>query len=222
MQRTNFLSRLTKKSLFILLILNTLFAYSQDKNKSRLKPYKIGILYNYASNENFLNDDPDYDYKTNTYKLQAFYKLTNWKGLDIELIVQPQIQFIQHQLLNIQYITPDQENYLDKREEFIKLKSLHLYGIEFGFAFKKQLLKKLEVQGTISLGLNYIDTRTERLAKGFTFNENFSLGLSYEILPKSYFYIGSNIFGHVSNLDFQKPNDGYNIFGVEIGYSFRI
>ncbi len=47
------------------------------------------------------------------------------------------------------------------------------------------------------------------------FIENFSLGFSYETFPNSFLYFGSNIFGHVSNLDFQKPNDGYNILGLE-------
>lgn len=200
----------------------TYFVYSQDQKQSKLKPYKVGFLYNSASNENFLNDDSDYTYSTNTYKAQAIYDLTKWKGMAIELIVQPQIQFLKHQLLNIQYITPDQENYLEKREEFIQLKKMNLYGIEFGFALKKRIFRKLDLQGTISLGFNYIDTRTERLAKGFTFNENFSLGFSYEILSNSYLYVGSSIFGHVSNLNFQKPNDGYNIFGLEVGYSVKI
>jgi hypothetical protein len=200
----------------------TYFVYSQDQKQSKLKPYKVGFLYNSASNENFLNDDSDYTYSTNTYKAQAFYDLMKWKGMAIELIVQPQIQFLKHQLLNIQYITPDQENYLEKREEFIQIKTMNLYGIEFGFALKKRIFRKLDLQGTISLGFNYIDTRTERLAKGFTFNENFSLGFSYNILSNSYLYVGSSIFGHVSNLNFQKPNDGYNIFGLEVGYSVKI
>ncbi len=196
--------------------------YSQVEKQSKLKPYKIGFLYNYASNENFLNDDPDYTYTTNTYKAQAFYKLTNWKSLEVELIVQPQIQFLQHQLLNKWYITPDQENVDEKIAEFTQPKSMNMYGVEFGFGFKKQLLTKLKIQGTISLGFNYIDTRTERLAKGFTFNENFSLGFSYKMLSNSYLYLGSNVFGHVSNLDFQKPNDGYNVFGFEVGYAILL
>ncbi|OBY65813.1 hypothetical protein LPB301_08305 [Polaribacter reichenbachii] len=74
----------------------------------------------------------------------------------------------------------------------------------------------------MSLGFNYIDTRTERIAKGFTFLENFSLGISYETFSDSYLYIGTNLFGHVSNLDFNLPNAGYNILGLEIGYSFKI
>ena len=204
-------------SFFSLFIVMT--SFSQERNKSILKPYKLGFLYNFSSNENFIFDDVDYTYITNTYKAQVFYKLGKWKNIDLELIVQPQVQFLKHQLINEQFITPDQENYLEKRTEFTKAKMMNLYGLEFGFGAKKEITEKLNLQGTISLGLSFIDTRTERLTKGFTFIENFSLGFSYKIVKNSYLYIGTN-FGHVSNLNFQKPNDVYNVLGIEIGYSY--
>lgn len=211
------------KNIFLVLLFLSIpfLANSQEKKKSKLKPYKIGFLYNNGTNDNFLFDDLDYTYSTDTYKGQVFYKLGNWKSLDFELLVQPQIQFLNHQLINEQYITPDQERYLEKRVEFTSPKTMHLYGVEFGFVTKKKIFQKLDLQGTISLGFNYIDTRTERLAEGFTFIENFSLGFSYHILKNSFLYVGTN-FGHVSNLNFQKPNDGYNILGLEIGYSIQI
>mgnify|MGYP003652773755 CR=1 FL=1 len=204
-----------------ILILIPIICFSQEKKKSILKPIKIGVLFNYGTNENFVFDDVDYTYSTNTYKLQAFYELGNWKNIDFELIVQPQVQFLKHQLLNKWYVTPDQENVEEKIAEFTQPKNMNLYGLEFGFASKLKLTNKLDLQGTISLGFSYIDTRTERLAKGFTFIENFSLGFSHQIFQKSFIYIGAN-FGHVSNLNFQKPNDGYNILGLEVGYSYKL
>ncbi len=202
-----------------MLLFVVLLSFSQEKEKTSLKPYKVGFLYNFGVNENFIFNDVDYTYSTNTYKTQAFYKLGSWKNIDIEMIVQPQIQFLKHQLINEQFVTPDQENYLEKRTEFTKAKTLNLYGMELGFAAKKKVSEKLDIQGTISLGFSFIDKRTERLAKGFTFIENFSLGFSYKTLKNCYLYLGTN-FGHVSNLNFQKPNDGYNILGLEIGYSY--
>lgn len=197
------------------------FSFSQDVKKGVLKPIKIGFLYNYGTNENFINDDPDYTYSTKTFKVQAFYKLGNWKNLGFQLIVQPQMQFVKHQLINEQFVLPNEVNYLEKRAEFTQPKKMHIYGIEFGFATKKRITNKLDFQGTISLGFNYIDTRTERLAKGFTFTENFSFGFSHETFKNSFVYLGTN-FGHVSNLNFQKPNNGYNILGLEIGYSYKL
>ena len=215
------LNLMIKKTILFFTFFFVTYCYNQNKKDWSLTPKKIGVLYNYGSEDNFLFDDKDYTYSTNTLKLQAFYNLGSWRNFDFELIVQPQVQFLQHQLLNEFYVTPDQENFREKIAEFIQPKNMNLYGIEFGFAGKKELFKKLDLQASISLGFSYIDTRTERLAKGFTFIENFTLGFSYQIFKESFLYIGSN-FGHVSNLNFQKPNDGYNILGLEIGYSFKI
>ncbi|MDD7913889.1 acyloxyacyl hydrolase [Polaribacter sp. MSW5] len=66
-----------------------------------------------------------------------------------------------------------------------------------------------------------MNKRTERVAKGFTFIENFSIGFSHHSFKNSFIYFGTN-FGHVSNLNFQLPNDGYNILGLEIGFSYFI
>lgn len=204
-------------SLFYLFLLFSLCIYSQEKAK--LKPDKIGFLINYGSEDNFIFNDTDYTYESVAIKGQAFYKLKNWKNLQLHLIVQPQVQFISHQLLNEQYITPDQEDYINKRIEFTAKKHLQMYGLEFGFGFSKKVTETLALYSTISLGFNYIDTRTERLAKGFTFLENFSLGLSRKVNEVSSLYLGCN-FGHISNLNFKLPNDGYNILGLEIGYNF--
>ncbi len=209
-----------KKNLALLILFFvSVITFSQKKNKSVLKPTKIGFLYNFGSGENFIFNDADYTYSTNTFKAQAFYKLGKWKNIELELIVQPQVQFIKHQLINEQFVTPEQENYLEKRIEFTKAKKMNLYSLEFGFAAKKSLTKKLDLQGTISLGFSIIDTRTERVAKGFTFIENFSVGFSHQTFKNSFLYIGTN-FGHVSNLNFQKPNNGYNVLGIEVGYSY--
>ena len=183
-------------------------------------PYKIGILFNNANEKNFLFDDLDYYYKTNTLKGQLFYKLGNTFGLNFDLVLQPQIQFIKHQLLNKHFVQPEYgANYLEKRIEFTQLKSIHLYALEFGVNIRKRITKKLNIQAQIGLGFSIIDTETERLAKGFTFIENGSLGLEYKTSTKTSIYIGSNI-GHVSNFDFQEPNSGYNILGYEIGFRY--
>jgi hypothetical protein len=50
-------------------------------------------------------------YSTNTFKRQAFYQLGNWKNLKLELIVQPQIKVLKHQLLNEFFVLESDENY---------------------------------------------------------------------------------------------------------------
>jgi hypothetical protein len=205
--------------LLFVLFLSSLFSFAQTPKNGVLNIKKIGFLYNNAQSDNFIFNDKDFTYSTKTYKLQAFYNLGNWKSLDFELIAQPQYQVLKHQLINEQFVLPSEENYEEKRTEFTTPKTMHLYAFELGFVMKKALLEKLDFLVTIGLGLAAIDTRSERLAKGFTFIENGSLGLSYKITKNTFAYLGSNV-GHVSNLDFQTPNAGFSVVGFEAGISY--
>lgn len=210
------MKRITLLSLLLFIAIQN---YGQQKDKSFLIPYKIGLLYSNANEKNFLFDDTDYFYKTNTLKGQLFYKLGKVLSVDLELAIQPQVQFLRHQLLNPFYITPNIPDYLSKRKTYTQLKSMHLYALEFGLAFKKQLFSQLSLQITAGVGVSYIDTATERLAKGFTFIENGSIGLNIQTSATTILYLGGTI-GHVSNFDFQLPNDGYNILGFELGFNY--
>jgi hypothetical protein len=206
------------KYILIVLFFSSLLSSAQTPKKGVLNIKKIGFIYNNAHSDNFIFDDKDFTYAANTYKIQAFYNLGSWKSLDFELILQPQYQVIQHQLINEQFVLPSEENFVEKRKEFTSPKTMHLYAFELGFVMKKALLKRLDFLVTIGLGLAAIDTRTERLAKGFTFIENGSLGVSYKITNTTYVYLGGNV-GHVSNLDFQSPNAGFSFVGFEAGIS---
>jgi len=205
--------------LFLIVFFFTVTTIKAQVKIDKLKPKKIGFLYNYANEKNFIFDDKDYSYNTKTYKIQAFYYLGSWKSLDFELIVQPQYQRIYHQLDNEQFVLPSELNYLEKRTEFTSPKNINLYGFELGFVLKKKLLKNIKFLATIGLGVATIDTSTERLAKGFTFLENGSLGLCYQFYKQTTLYIGSNI-GHVSNFDTKKPNNGYSFLGFEVGLQY--
>ena len=207
--------------LFITLLIGFTSIAAQDSKKGLFNIKKIGFLYNNANDKNFIFDDKDFSYSTNTYKLQAFYNLGTWKSLKFELILQPQMQILEHQLLNKQFVLPTEENYQEKRTEFTTPKTMHLYAFELGFVINKKILNKLDYLMKIGLGLATINSRTERLAKGFTFIENASLGLSYNLVDTTFLFIGSNI-GHVSNLDTQKPNNGYSFVGFEVGISYII
>ncbi len=210
-----------KIRIFIFLFFSVLITFGQESKKAVLFPNRVGFIYNNANEKNFLFDDLDYSYSTNTFKAQAFYNLFDWQSFQFDLIVQPQVQVLKHKLLNEQFVLPNEDNYQQKRIEFTSDKTIYLYATEFSFAIKKQLINKLNLQVTIGLGLAIIDTRTERLAKGFTFIENGSLGFTYDISKKTALYFGSNI-GHVSNFDFQSPNNGYNVLGLEIGFSYLL
>jgi hypothetical protein len=208
-----------KQHLFLILCFTFFTLKAQETKRGILNIKKIGFLYNYANEDNILFDDVDYIYSTNTLKLQVFYDLGTWKNWGIELIVQPQIQSIKHQMTNPYFVLPSEEDYQNKIIEFTTPKTMHLYAFELGFVLKRELIKNLDFRITGGLGVATINTRTERLAKGFTFIENGSLGFSYKTTKKTALYIGSNI-GHVSNLDFKTPNNGYTFLGFEVGITY--
>lgn len=211
-------NNLARKILFLCFACS--FLLMNGQNSFSLQPKKVGFLFNTTNENNYLFDDPDFNYSSKVYKVQLHYHLKKFWGLNFNLIVQPQFQSIQHQLLNKHFVTPDIEDYLEKRTRFTQQKTMHFYGFELGFALEKQLFKNLQVQANFGLGLGSINTETERLAKGFTFIENISLGINYDI-DKIGLYFGTNI-GHMSNLDFQLPNSGYNLLGYEFGINYAL
>jgi len=204
------------KLLGILFFFCSWFVTSQEQETSSRKLKKVGFLYNRAIESNFLFDDLDYTYKTNVFKGQFFYLLSDGKRWDINLILQPQIHIARHQLQNIQFITPDEPNFEENRARLSQERTISIHAFELGLQFRRKLISQLFFETTLSAGVAYIDKETERLARGFTFVENFSLGFAYQ-WKSSELYLGSNL-GHVSNFNTQEPNSGYNVLGFEVGY----
>ena len=202
--------------IFIFFLFIFSFANSQTEKDSIRKLKKVGILYNSAKQNNFLFNDRDYNYKTDVLKVQFFYVLNKGKKWDFNLILQPQVQVANHQLLNEQFITPDEVNFLAIRERLTQKRKISLVAFELGFQLRRKIFQKIYFETTLGLGAAYIDKGTERLAQGFTFIENLSIGLTHK-WQKNEIYLGTNI-GHVSNFNIQEPNSGYNILGFEIGY----
>jgi hypothetical protein len=200
-----------------------LFFYSlvnSQEKKINSSLNKVGFLFSSAKQNNILFFDKDYDYKTNAYKFQLFYSIQNGENWDVNLILQPQFQKAQHQLLNEQFITPDEEDFEFLREKFTQKKDISLYAFEVALQLRKSIIKNISFEASLGLGAGYISLESERLAKGFTFIENVSLGFAHKI-NKSEFFLATTV-GHVSNFNIQKPNSGYNIFGFELGYRIFI
>ena len=219
-EKQNMFQNNLHKLLFLSFFCCSLLVTGQEQQESTRKLKKVGFLYNSAKENNILFGDPDYDYKTNTLKLQLFYLLHHGKKWDINLIVQPQVHIAKHQLLNEQFITPDEPNFMENRARLTQERTLSLLAFELGFQFRRELFNKLFFEANFGLGVANIDKETERLARGFTFIENISVGLAYQ-WKSSELYLGSNV-GHVSNFNIQLPNSGYNLFGFEVGYRFLL
>ena len=200
-----------------------LFFYSlvnSQEKKINSSLNKVGFLFSSAKQNNILFFDKDYDYKTNVYKFQLFYPIQKGESWAVNLILQPQYQKAQHQLLNEQFITPDEENFEFLREKFTQKKDISLYAFEVALQLRKSIIKNISFEASLGLGAGYLSLESERLAKGFTFIENVSLGLAHKI-NKSEFFLATTV-GHVSNFNIQKPNSGYNILGFELGYRIFI
>ena len=101
-----------KKTLFFILLFTFIVSKAQESKSRIFSIQKIGFLYNQANQKNLFFNDKDYSYATKTYKLQAFYNLGKWKSFNFELIIQPQYQVLQHQLLNKYFVLPTEENFL--------------------------------------------------------------------------------------------------------------
>ena len=204
------------KLIFFLLLFLSFSVIGQVKKERQKSITKVGVLFSNAKQNNLFFFDKDYDYKTNVYKFQLFYPIKRGGNWDVNLILQPQFQKAQHQLLNEQFITPDEENFEFLREKFTQKKDISLYAFEVGFQLRKTIIKNIFFEATLGLGAGYISLESERLAKGFTFIENLSLGLAHKF-NKSEIFLATTV-GHVSNFNIQKPNSGYNILGFELGY----
>ena len=185
-------------------------------------PSAFGIEFTQGNEKNFLFDDLDYFYRTNTLKLQFYYPCMQWRKLELSLVIQPQIQLVQHQLYNEQFVRPNETDYQLKRATYTKLKNLSLAAIEFTIDVKRPIFSNTAIFIQVGVGLALIDTETERLARGFTFIENLNAGFECAITNKTSFRLFSGV-GHVSNFNFKQPNSGYNALntGISLRYSLH-
>lgn len=132
-----------------------------------------------------------------------------------ELLIQPQVDFVEHQLLNPDYIAVDVPNYLEKREEYGRLKNITDYSLHFGLIISRSLSERLSVFALASVGPMITDTETERLSKGFAFSNVLSLGFSVKIYNVIFEFRPN--FSHLSNAGLQKLNNGFNSLNLEFG-----
>ena len=211
-----------QKFFLILIFVSFIFkTYGQKPTKTFFSPTKIGIQFSQGNENNFLFDNPDYLYISNSLKGQLYFIIKKAKSFEISLIVQPQIQFIQHQLHNEYFVKSIEHNYLEKRKRFTKLKNLSIAALEFVIEAKKKLYKNVSFFFQASLGFGYIDTETERLAQGFTFIENGVFGVDFKLNPKISIQSFGGV-GHVSNFNLLSPNNGYTLFSAGVGFLYSL
>ena len=201
-----------KKIRIILILLFSINTFSQQ-NKH---PIAVGFYYGFGSEIK----NKDYTYTNHYYKLQFNYRLSKTKNFEYQILVQPEINFATHQLKNLYFVTPDEPDYLAKREKYTKLKDINEYVLGIGFLIRKPISKSLSFYVLGSVGPMITDTETERLTKGFAFSDVVSLGISFKS-QKLIFDIRPSL-RHNSNAGLQSSNAGFNTTNIEFGIAFPI
>jgi hypothetical protein len=191
--------------LLLFLIINKTFS-QQGKH-----PISIGFNYGFGSEI----ENTDYTYSNHFYKLQFNYTLNKTNNFVFQILLQPEINFATHQLKNLYFITPDETDYLGKREKFTKLKNIKEYILGLGFLVKKPISKAVSIYILGSFGPMFTDTETERLSKGFAFSEVLSFGISFKTQNITFDIRPS--LRHNSNAGLQNSNAGLNTKNIEFG-----
>ena len=200
------------KKLLIILFLVVIKMSAQDE-KSK---FAIGFDYGFGSEFNNKN----YTFTNHFYKVQLHYKFKEKKHFQYEILVQPEVNFGTHQLLNFYFVKPETPDFEQKREEYTKLKDIHEYVLNIGFLVRKPISKTFSVYALGSIGPMITDTETERMSDGFAFADVLALGFSAR-LQKLKFDLRPSI-RHVSNAGLGAENAGYNTKNIEFGISYSL
>lgn len=199
----------------ILLVLILLFAINTFSQQSK---HPIAVGFNYGFGSEIKNKD--YTYTNHYYKLQINYTLSKTKNFEYQILLQPEINFATHQLKNLYFVTPDEPDYLAKREKYTKLKDINEYVLGVGFLVRKPISKSFSIYALGSVGPMITDTETERLSKGFAFSDVLSLGVSFK--TKQLIFDIRPSLRHTSNAGLQGSNAGFNTKNIEFCVSFPI
>lgn len=197
--------------MFLVFIINAL-AFAQHKKDAFL------LSFNYGFGSEFNNTD--YTFTNQYYKVGLNYCIKNGKHFKYEVLVQPEINFAQHQLLNFYFVKPEDPEYLIKRAKYTKLKDVREYVLNLGFLVRKPIGENFSVYILGSVGPMINDTETERISKGFAFADVLAIGFSAR-LKDFQFDLRPNI-RHVSNAGLNSENAGYNTRNIEFGISYYL
>jgi len=188
------------------------FLFSQEKNQN----FAVGLGYGIGGEIK----NTDYTYTNRYFKGQFFYTFKTTKNFKFELLVQPEINFATHQLLNLYFVTPDEPDFEAKREAYTKLKDIHEYVLNVGLVIRKPITQNFSIYALLSVGAMITDTETERLSKGFAFSDVFGIGFSLKT-KKVTLDLRPNV-RHTSNAGLQNSNAGFNTYNIEAGIIFPI
>ncbi len=211
----NYILKLT--FVFFLVFINKVNAQDTIQKNKKIR---LGFNYGFGTQQSYPFNSKDYTYDVQFYKIQINYLISKKTKWSFEINVEPSIYFNEHQLLNKYYVQPNEDDYLEKREEFTKLKPLNEYVLNLGFLTRYHVFNNFSTYILGSVGPMYSDTDTERMNAGFAFSDIIALGLSYQI--NTFFLDFRYSMRHVSNANLSEPNNGYNSMNFEFGLTYQL
>ena len=206
-KENSFMNKIKCTLLIFIFTITTFYGQNTKRETS------IGFHYGFGNEIKNSN----YTYTNHYYKAQLCYLVKETNHFKYELVLQPELNFATHQLLNLYFVTPEESNYIEKREKFTKLKDIKEYALGIGLCVRKPISKIASVYVLASIGPMITDTETERLSKGFAFSDVLALGFSLKV-DKVLFDIRPSL-RHISNAQLQSSNAGFNTKNIEFGLS---
>lgn len=182
------------------------------------KTSKLSVGASYGFGNELKNTD--YTYTNRYVKGQLYYSLKETKNFEFQVLLEPEINFATHQLLNFYFVTPDEPNFEERRVRFTKLKDIREYVLHVGFLVRKPLTESFSIYALLSVGPMFTDTETERLSKGFAFSDVLGLGISYKTKHVTFDFRPN--LRHNSNAGLQNSNAGFNTLNYDFGVVFPL
>ncbi|PBJ12171.1 acyloxyacyl hydrolase [Flavobacterium sp. ACN6] len=204
---------MAKKSIFFIV---SFFVLLQLHAQQKYNNYRVGVSYGFGSEFN----NTDYTFTNNFYKAQLYYRLKETRNFRYEILIQPEINFGKHQLLNLYFVKPETPDFEQKRIEYMKLKNVHEYVLNIGFIVSKPIGNMFSCYLLGSIGPMITDTETERMSKGFAFADVLAIGFSVDY-NQFQFDVRPSV-RHVSNAGLGSSNAGYNTKNIEFGISYQL
>lgn len=209
-KENSFMNKIKCTLLIFIFTITTFYGQNTKRETS------IGFHYGFGNEIKNSN----YIYTNHYYKAQLCYLVKETNHFKYELVLQPELNFATHQLLNLYFVTPEESNYIEKREKFTKLKDIKEYALGIGFCVRKPISKIASIYILASVGPMITDTETERLSKGFAFSDVLALGFSLKV-DKVMFDVRPSL-RHISNAQLQSSNAGFNTSNIEFGMSLAL
>lgn len=202
-----------KKKLLLLLFFAGIVSFYGQESQSK---WAVGASYGLGNELK----NTDYSYTNRYLKGQIYYTLKQTKNFEFQILLEPEVNFATHQLLNFYFVTPDEPNFEERRERFTKLKDIREYVLHVGFIIRKPISEHFNFYVLASVGPLITDTETERLSKGFAFSDVFGLGFSYRMKNVTLDF-RPNV-RHNSNAGLQSSNAGFNTLNFDFGIVFPL